>query len=414
MKKMKPTFKELLDEFPPEEASRAYTYEELLRLHEENKHRKIVPVNNDQLMSTYVKSIIGGGRRRRNTTKKNKSRRITKRNKRSNRSRIVKHPSFNKKYIGGGAFQLSQFLKKMPAAHKNDICNDLVIESVSDFDKLKDTHPELEEYLNDDYQHLTPLKSYPFIFGMQTPQTENCDKLLQFFRFLASKGIRRYVCLLCENSEPIVWNIVKKEYPSCVFFNHEIEDYRPFTFNNAMSILAHVVLDKSTPIVFHCGAGHGRTGAVLYLILQYMRCVSNRNLLRRPLMKSKSNLTHTDLEKTFLCQEYSFDAAEEFYESIDKGRKERWPLRTERLNIINQVIANTLQVHHPTETQVAYMQFNEFEDLSNQSLYFANPLPSQVRQHIISVKRAEEEMGSFFDIGKHSLFEQKSPLLEID
>jgi len=336
---------ELHKVFPPAEASKTYSHEELLRMYRKLKGENIVPVNNDALMAGYVKTVL--------------------------------RKSGGKKALMWESEAAASGYEK---TEDSGVCSEVVTQSKKDMDDLVAKHPELEFYPTENWQHLKALKSYPAIFGMQKP-TDNCDKLLQFFRFLASKGIRRYACLQCAANEPVVWSVVKKEHDECVFYNHQIQDYQPFTFENAMSILARIEADTITPIVFHCTAGFGRTGSVMYLILQYMRCRSNRNLLRLPLMKSKSDFSHEEIEKTFLCKEYSFHAAEEFLEA----KHENWRLRTKRLNIINQAVANSLQLFHPQETEVAYMQIDDIDDLSKQYLKFAKRLPQQVLENVIEL-----------------------------
>ena len=74
---------------------------------------------------------------------------------------------------------------------------------------------------------------------------------------------------------------------------------------------------------------------------------------------SKKDLTHEEIEHTFLCKEYSFHAAEEFLEAQGTSG-EAWRLRTRRLN----------------------MQYDDAEDLTQQSLYFAKRLPAQMIAHI--------------------------------
>ena len=77
---------------------------------------------------------------------------------------------------------------------------------------------------------------------------------------------------------------------------------------------------------------------------------------------SKKDLTHEEIEHTFLCKEYSFHAAEEFLEAQGTSG-EAWRLRTRRLN----------------------MQYDDAEDLTQQSLYFAKRLPAQMIAHIIEM-----------------------------
>lgn len=286
-----------------------YTYAELVKMYRKRTEEAITPPSNANLMRGYVASL-------------------------------------KKRAMRGGAH------------HR---CRPLIKEYDADPATFMDKYPPLEEYADNDYYVLTPLKSFGYIYGMQQPN-ENLIKMLQFFRFLSEeRGVVRLICLDCMLCEKDYWeDIIAKIKPGNLFFNKSIEDYKPYTFENAMSILALVDRD-TTPTVFHCLAGHGRTGSVMYLILFYFKCRENRALLREELPTAEyvkgadgkvSAKDHDEIAATWLADEYGYDAADEFY-------KGDIVLRCNRINVANQAIANTLQIHYPTGELIPYMQYQK-------------------------------------------------------
>jgi hypothetical protein len=319
-----PTFKELQEIFPPSEASRKYTYEELLNLYKNIRKLKPDPSTSKQLMQSYLNSL-------------------------------------KKTFKGGG-------------------CYDNI-----DLDKLKllelpeimKMYPPEEIYAMEEYQKLKALKSHPAIFGMQNPMVRNCTALLKFFLFLLSTvGIRRYICLAFDQSEYDVWQVLERHFDKAVLLNKQISDYESYTFENAMSILALIEQNDSIPTVFHCTAGYGRTGTVMYMILLYYKAKKNPNVLRRQLYTKTELLTHVEIEQTDLAKEYSFESAEEFY-------NERYLLRAQVMNMANNAIAHTLTLYYPMYKNIAYTQYDSFFDLTKQSLHFTEKLSEAESTDII-------------------------------
>jgi hypothetical protein len=321
---MAPTLQELHKIFPPEEAVRKYTHEELLKMYHSMQKSKPDPSTSTELMGDYVRSLQKG--------------------------------------LKGGACidntKFEEVAQLQPA-------------------EILARYPPEEAYSMDNWQKVKALHSHSGIFGMQNPKVSNCTALLKFFQYLASLGIRRYVCLQCADSEPAAWKTVEKQYDNAIFLNKQIQDYQSYTFENAMSILACLEENYALPTVFHCTAGFGRTGSVMYLILLYFKAKKNPNVLRRKLMTNTAMMTDDQVNETELAKEYSFHAAEEFYEAHNLV------LRSKRLNIANAAVAHTLMLYHPTGEHVGYSQYDTFQDLSKQSLHFAENLSKADKKEVI-------------------------------
>ena len=347
---------------PPKETSNEYSHAEKVKIFHEMTTAPIAPPPNAELMRRYVASLSKKVAPRRNSI--------------------------------GGAY--------------DHACFDITDLFARNREQTLEKYPAKEVYKHEDkYYKLTPLKSYPFIYGMQQPHSA-CETMLQFFRFLSqTKHIRRLVALQVQYGEKNTWEkIISELNPKRVFYNKEIKDYHPFTFENAMSILALFEPNVHVRTVFHCYAGHGRTGSVMYLLLLYFKCKKDRALLAQPLLteiydiiagtEQVSASDHDKINATWLADEYGYEAADEFYKSHDQGYK----LRSRRINIANQAIANTLQLYYPDGERIGYMQYIEpaGEDeynLHDQKLFYADPLPKSDRETIVemAIQAREGETG---------------------
>lgn len=312
--------------FPPSESAHRYSYAELLRLyHETIESRLIVPASTDLIAEykTFLRSKKGGKPGR-------------------------------DKHLGGGDAGAD------PISRLHAMCPALDLDL-----------PAKEVYDVDSYQHVKALHTHPHIYGMQNVPNA-CTNLYSMMRFLIeSVRVKRLACLQCSPREDATWNALREKLhdKNIQFFNRQIQDYTSYTFDNAMFILS-LIHGSTAPIVFHCTAGFGRTGSVMYLILLYFHARRNRNVLRKPLLV-KNHLTHEQVKATNLAKEYSFQSAEEFF---DGGNVSHLKLRTVRLNIANQAVAHTLDLYEPTLTQTGYIQYTdpEFVDLTRQELRFTN------------------------------------------
>jgi hypothetical protein len=218
-----------------------------------------------------------------------------------------------------------------------------------DYTKL---HPR-ESYLNDTHQHVTPLYSNEYIYGMQNVPGD-CKLLAQMLKFIQLQhGIKRMVCLQCSAIEGSMWMYVGKLLNNRVSFNElPIKDYGTFTFEQGIQILKYI--QDPTPIIFHCTAGYGRTGAVMNLITRYFIARVRPEILTEALP-----LTNVDYIDSVLAKEYSVPAAEEFYHDPDHGGVHviSISLRSARINMIQQVIAYFLSFE--LKTPIAYRVYAE-------------------------------------------------------
>jgi hypothetical protein len=103
----------------------------------------------------------------------------------------------------------------------------------------------------------------------------------------------------------------------------------------------------------------------MFLILLYFSAKHNKNVLRKPLT-TKTHFTDSELEATLLAKEYSFDAAKEFYELNGTSCK----LRSDRMNIAYQAVAHTLSLYDEGNPEIAYVQYNDYDKLEDQSTIF--------------------------------------------
>lgn len=233
--------------------------------------------------------------------------------------------------------------------------------------RLDDTVESDEYYESSHYQKLKALESHKYIFGMQNVPN-NCKELYQFMKYLRQdKKIKRYACLQCGPDEEDMWKYVGLRVDGkedTLFYNRQIEDYTSYTFENAMAILK-LIHDGKDTIVFHCTAGWGRTGSVMFLILLYFSAKHNINVLRKPLTR-KTHFTDSELEATLLAKEYSYEAAKEFYELRGISCK----LRSDRMNIAYQAVAHTLSLYDDGNPEIAYVQYNDYNKLEDQSTIF--------------------------------------------
>jgi protein-tyrosine phosphatase len=232
---------------------------------------------------------------------------------------------------------------------------------------LDNTVKSAEIYKNSKFQQLKALKNHQYIFGMQNVPND-CKELYQFMRFLREDNkIKRYACLQCGSNEEDMWKYVGlrvEGHEESFFYNRQIQDYTSYTFENAMAILK-LMHDGKDTIVFHCTAGWGRTGSVMFLILLYFSAKHNKNVLRKPLT-TKTHFTHFELEATLLAKEYSLEAAEEFYELNGPSCQ----LRCDRMNTAYQAVAHTLSLYDDGNPEIAYVQYNDYDNLKDQSTIF--------------------------------------------
>lgn len=115
--------------FPPEEASKKYTYDELLKLYNTNNKKQLVTVDNKKIMEKYVTHL------------------------------------------------------EAEAEQTGGVCDDFNKEYIQ---QLIERFPLLEDYPVQNYTPLTKLKSYPNIYGMQQPHTD-CKRLFQFVQFFSEQ-----------------------------------------------------------------------------------------------------------------------------------------------------------------------------------------------------------------------------------
>jgi protein-tyrosine phosphatase len=232
---------------------------------------------------------------------------------------------------------------------------------------LDNTVKSAEIYGSSHYQKLKALESHKYIFGMQNVPYD-CKELYQFMKYLRQdKKIKRYACLQCGPNEEDMWKYVGlrvEGLEESFFYNRQIQDYTSYTFENAMAILK-LIHDGKDTIVFHCTAGWGRTGSVMFLILLYFSAKHNINVLRKPLTR-KTHFTDSELEATLLAKEYSSEAAKEFYELNGTSCK----LRSDRMNIAYQAVAHTLSLYDEGNPEIAYIQYNDYDNLEDQSTIF--------------------------------------------
>jgi hypothetical protein len=387
------SLQELHKIYPPAEASRKYTQKELMQLYVKSRSENIVPVKDAEIMQTYVKylkSAQKGGA----TTTKTMSANLLEEDKATKtmsanlleEDKATKTMSVNLLEEDKTTAEAeAAAVAAKEAAENEHIQNCKRIRKDAEqlsYDAIVSKYPPVEAYPLEIFQKLTSLKSYPTIYGMQRPY-KDCNKLLQFFTFLAEKGIRRYVCLECHLNESLLWKkLMERHFQDAYVLRMPIGDYKPLTFEYAMSILALVEQDIMTPCVFHCIAGFGRTASVMYTILLYMQCKKNPLLLRRQLLTSKVK----NVADTMLSKEYSLNAANEFYNMFDMH------LFQARINIANQAVANTLQLYYPQDTEIAYIQYDDFQNMKAQSTHFSKRLPQQEIENIIVLADAKNRI----------------------
>jgi len=256
---------------------------------------------------------------------------------------------------------------------------------------LDNTVKSAEIYGSPHFQHLKALENHSYIFGMQNVP-DDCKELYQFMKFLREdKKIKRYVCLQCGPDEKDMWKYVGlrvEGHEDSLFYNRQIEDYTSYTFENAMAILK-LMHDGKDTIVFHCTAGWGRTGSVMFLILLYFSAKHNRNVLRKPLT-TKTHFSDVELKATLLSKEYSFHAAKEFYEL--KGLS--YKLRCDRMNIAYQAVAHTLSLYDEGNPEIAYVQYNDYDKLEDQSTVFTEFILQDKKDIIILADGDTKSPGS--------------------
>jgi len=99
--------------------------------------------------------------------------------------------------------------------------------------------------------------------------------------------------------------------------------------------------------------------------LLYFSAKHNRNVLRKPLT-TKTHFSDSEIDATLLAKEYSSKAAEEFYELNGTSCK----LRSDRMNIAYQAVAHTLSLYDEGNPEIAYVQYNDYDKLEDQSTIF--------------------------------------------
>ena len=252
--------------------------------------------------------------------------------------------------------QGESYIKRAPNFIKN--CHVALVDEI----EAEENYPK-----RDNFQVLKHLESFRYIYGMQNV-SDDCEDLYKMMKYLrVNKNIKRFVCLQCGSHERDMWLYVAErvnELDNSFFYDRHIEDYISYSFENAMSIL-QLIHESKDSIVFHCTAGWGRTGSVMFLILLYFRAIRNRNVLRKPL-NTKTHYTDGDIEDTSLCKEYSFEAAKEFYEFKNLSTK----LWSDRINIAYQAVAHIVTLYDSTNTQTAYRQYTDYDDLEKQTTLF--------------------------------------------
>ena len=427
-KKNSPTLAELHKIFPPYETVKKYSYRELLTLYNNINNRELVVPDSSELIDDYKtyleNSSMTGGHDPQEVKIKD----------------FVVGKSYRSEIEGSQYFF---FLKKFITSKKSDDDDETIY--TCDFEEIytiykdgliqksdsasiglveenyekyyeadesilaKDPDLQGESYINrapnfiknchvalvdeieaeenypkrDNFQILKHLESHRYIYGMQNV-SDDCEDLYKMMKYLrVNKNIKRFVCLQCGSYERDMWLYVAErvnELENSFFYDRHVQDYISYSFENAMSIL-QLIHESKDSIVFHCTAGWGRTGSVMFLILLYFRAIRNRNVLRKPL-NIKTHYTDGDIEDTSLCKEYSFEAAKEFYEFKNLSTK----LWSDRINIAYQAVAHTVTLHDSTNTQTAYRQYTDYDDLEKQTTLFTEYVLKDKKDIIILVE----------------------------
>jgi len=155
-----------------------------------------------------------------------------------------------------------------------------------------------EVYVQEFDMRLTPLTCKPTVFGMQKPPvrrnaqreydqitvdlggTDPCIALFSYLMYVA--GIEQQITFERNNSDVISykWGVLKA-LRTDLHGNEAIQthvipviDFNAFTLRDALKILQLTLGDTRT--VIHCGAGFGRTGAAMWLLHYYSKCVETR------------------------------------------------------------------------------------------------------------------------------------------
>jgi hypothetical protein len=122
----------------------------------------------------------------------------------------------------------------------------------------------------------------------------------------------------------------------------------------------------------------------MFLILLFFQAEKNRQVLLNNLMTNIHELSRDELMETELAHEYSYLAAEEFYElkeskatgdaSLDSIKHSIYvghlKTRSTRINITNAIVAHFLDLTDPQPTPTAYTQYSTMDDLNETIIQF--------------------------------------------
>ena len=203
------------------------------------------------------------------------------------------------------------------------------------------------------------------------------------FTLMYRYGVKRVISLdnmAAFEYEEHIWYLVKslhvkfKNDDDISFLSCPINDYTNFTIDQAITLIDYCYFNAHIDHAIHCSAGHGRTGAIMFLFFVYLKV--NEEALHIYDNKIYSKLY--SFKKEF-SKFYCAAAAEEMFElGIGEGR-DYGRLFVKRVNTIVATIAvlNLKQSSkHPSSRRIYCLDLNSIKDDVDVTAAFVNKPPN--------------------------------------